>query len=187
MAKQFIQKMLHKFVPDHNVIKQHKNLQFLGDKLHDPNLWHLNRRSVSMALAVGLFCAWIPTPGQMAIAAIAAYYLRANLPISVVLVWITNPLTMPPLFYFAYLVGLTVLNLPAASFSLDAILYGDILFPFLTGCLIMGLVCSTAGYFGVDYFWRYHATKKWSSRKQTSQNQSSKKNPFKAISYDKPK
>ena len=71
MAKEFIQKLLHKFIPDHDVIKQHKNLQFLGDKLHDPNLWHLNRRSASMAFVVGLFCAWIPTPGQMAIAAIA--------------------------------------------------------------------------------------------------------------------
>ena len=181
MAKEFIQKLLHKFIPDPDVIKRHKSLQFLGDKLHEPNLWHLNRRSVSMAFAVGLFGAWIPTPGQMAIAAIGALYFRANLPISVGLVWITNPVTMPPLFYFAYLVGLSVLNLPAASFSLDAILSGDILFPFLTGCLILGIVCSTAGYFGIDYFWRYHAAKKWETRKQTRKNPSSKKNPFKAI------
>ena len=159
MAKEFIQKLLHKFIPDHNVIKQHKNLQFLGDKLHDPNLWHLNRRSVAMAFAVGLFGAWIPTPGQMAIAAIGAFYFRANLPISVGLVWLTNPVTMPPLFYFAYQVGLSVLNLPAASFSLDAILSGEILLPFLTGCLIMGIICAAAGYFGINYFWRYHTEK----------------------------
>ena len=181
MAKEFIQKLLHKFIPDPDVIKRHKSLQFLGDKLHEPNLWHLNRRSVSMAFAVGLFCAWIPTPTQMAIAAMGSIYFRANLPLSVGLVWITNPVTMPPLFYFAYLVGLTVLNLPAASFSLDAILSGDILFPFLTGCLILGITCSTAGYFGIDYFWRYHAAKKWATRKQTRKNLSSKKNPFKAI------
>jgi uncharacterized protein (DUF2062 family) len=158
--------LLKKYMPSHETIKSHKNLQFLGDKLHDPNLWHLNRRSVSMAFAVGLFCAWIPTPGQMAIAAIGAFYFRANLPISVGLVWITNPVTMPPLFYFAYLVGLLILNLPDASFSLDTILSGDILFPFLTGCLILSLMCSTAGYFGIDYFWRQHVTKKWSERKE---------------------
>jgi uncharacterized protein len=181
MAKEYIQKLLHKFIPDHDVIKQHKNLQFLGDKLHDPNLWHLNRRSVSMAFAVGLFGAWIPTPGQMAIAAIGAFYLRANLPISVGLVWITNPVTMPPLFYFAYLVGLTVLNLPAVSFSLNAILSGEILLPFLTGCLILGIVSSTAGYFGISYFWRYHTARKWAKRQQTRKNPSSKKNPFRAI------
>ena len=185
MAKKFIQKLLHKFIPDHNVIKQHKNLQFLGDKLHDPNLWHLNRRSASMAFAVGLFCAWIPTPGQMAIAAIGAFYFRGNLPISIALVWITNPVTMPPLFYFAYLVGLSVLNLPTATFSVNAVLSGDILFPFLTGCLIIGVVCSTAGYFGINYFWHYHAAKKWAARKQTRKALHSKNNPFKAIGYDR--
>ncbi|UOA08964.1 DUF2062 domain-containing protein [Methylobacter sp. S3L5C] len=185
MAKKLLQKLLNKFVPDHNVIKQHKNLQFLGDKLHDPNLWHLNRSSVAMAFAVGLFCAWIPTPGQMAIAAVGAFYLRGNLPIAIALVWITNPVTMPPLFYFAYLVGLSVLNLPATSFSLDAVLSGDILFPFLTGCLLIGLVCATTGYFGINYFWHYHVAKKWADRKQTRKNPSSKKNPFKAVSYDK--
>jgi uncharacterized protein (DUF2062 family) len=185
MAKKFIQKLLHKFIPDHNVIKQHKNLQFLGDKLHDPNLWHLNRRSASMAFAVGLFCAWIPTPGQMAIAATGAFYFRGNLPVSIALVWITNPVTMPPLFYFAYLVGLSVLNLPTATFSVNAVLSGDILFPFLTGCLIIGVVCSTAGYFGINYFWHYHAAKKWAARKQTRKALHSKNNPFKAIGYDR--
>jgi uncharacterized protein (DUF2062 family) len=173
MAKQFIQKLLHKFIPDHDVLKQHKNLQFLGDKLHEPNLWHLNRHSVARAFAIGLFCAWIPTPGQMAIAAIGAFYFKGNLPISVGLVWITNPVTMPPMFYFAYRVGLTVLNLPTTSFSLDAILSGDILFPFLTGCLIVGIVSSTVGYFGINYFWRYHAAKKWATRKQTRKDLSS--------------
>lgn len=176
MSKEYIQKLLHKVIPDLNVIKHHKNLQFLGDKLHDPNLWHLNRRSVSMAFAVGLFCAWIPTPGQMAIAAVGAFYFRAYLPISVALVWITNPLTMPPLFYFAYLLGLSVLNLPAANFSVDAILSGDILLPFLTGCLVLGMLSATMGYFGINYFWRYHVEKRWAARRQRT-----RKNPFRAI------
>ncbi len=181
MAKEFIQKLIHKFIPDHDVIKQHKNLQFLGDKLHEPNLWHLNRRSVAKAFAVGLFCAWIPTPTQMAFAAIGAIYFRSNIPLSVGLVWITNPITMPPLFYFSYRVGLYFLNLPDASFSLDALLSGDILFPFLTGCLIIGLVCSLAGYIGIDYFWRHHVQKKWTERQEARKNQTpKKKEPFKA-------
>ena len=99
-------RLIKKYMPDPEKLKQQKSLQFLGDRLHEPNLWHLNRRSVSLAFAVGLFAAWIPTPGQMAIAAAAAFYFRANLPISVALVWVTNPLTMPPMFYFAYIVGL---------------------------------------------------------------------------------
>jgi uncharacterized protein (DUF2062 family) len=181
MAKEYIQKLLHKFIPDHDVIKGHKSLQFLGEKLHEPNLWHLNRRSVAKAFAVGLFCAWIPTPTQMAFAAIGAIYFRSNIPLSVGLVWITNPVTMPPLFYFAYLVGLYYLGLPSAEFSLDALLSGDILFPFLTGCLIVGLICSLAGYIGIDSFWRYHVAKKWAERKQARGYAAMpEKNPFRA-------
>ncbi len=176
MPKEF----LRKYMPNPEMIKNHKSLQFLGDKLHDANLWHLNRRSVAMAFAIGLFGAWIPTPGQMVIAAMAAIYFRANLPISVGLVWLTNPITMPPLFYFAYLVGLTLLNLPAAEFSLDAVLSGDILFPFLTGCFILGVLSATLGYVGIQFFWRYHASRRWSDRRVRSKNASSK-NPFRAM------
>ena len=180
MAKEFIQKMINKFIPDHDVIKQHKNLQFLGDRLLEPNLWHLNRRSVAKAFAVGLFCAWVPTPMQMIFGAIGAIYFRSNIPISVGLVWITNPVTMPPLFYFAYWVGLHVLNVPAAEFSLDAILSGDILGPFLTGCLVLGIICSSAGYFAINYFWRAHVTKKWAARKAARLHKATPKNPFKS-------
>ena len=156
-------------MPDPEKLKEQKGLQFLGDRLHEPNLWHLNRRSVSMAFAVGLFAAWIPTPGQMAIAAAAAFYFRANLPISVALVWITNPLTMPPMFYFAYIVGLKVLGQESPSnfdFSIDNIMssLGVIGGPFLFGCLILGIISSAVGYFGIRSFWIYSIKKKWNSR-----------------------
>lgn len=159
-------------MPDHEVFKGHKNLQFLGDRLHDPNLWHLNRRSVSRAFAIGLFAAWIPLPSQMAIAAVAAFYFRANLPISVILVWISNPVTMPPLFYFAYRVGLWGLGMPPPAadfvFSLDGVMngLGDIWQPFLFGCLIMGTVCSVLGYFGLRLFWRLHVVSEWEKRQE---------------------
>ena len=167
--------LLKKYMPSHETIKSHKNLQFLGDKLHDPNLWHFNRHSVSLAFAVGLFCAWIPTPGQMAIAAIGAFYFRGNLPISVGLVWITNPVTMPPLFYFAYLVGLWFTNSAPPSdnfeFSVDGVLseLGNVWEPFLLGCFIAGIISSSIGYFSIDYFWRRHIVKKWAERKENRQ------------------
>jgi uncharacterized protein (DUF2062 family) len=172
MPKEIIRKLINKFIPDPDVIKRHKSLQFLGDKLHEPNLWHLNRRSVSMAFAIGLFCAWIPTPTQMAIAAVGAIYYRANLPLSVGLVWVTNPITMPPLFYFAYKVGLWFLNQQAVAdeseFSLSGMFsgLGDVWQPFLTGCFVMGILSSAAGYFGIQYYWQQHITRKWAERKE---------------------
>lgn len=173
MAKELIKKLLDKFVPDQEFIKQHKSLQFLGEKLHQPGLWHFNRHSVSLAFAIGLFCAWIPTPTQMAISAAAAIFFGANLPLSVILVWMTNPLTMPPLFYFAYRVGLLFMNRPEAGeefqFTLSGLFsgLGGIWEPFLLGCLILGITSSTAGYFGVQYFWRQHVLNKWAERKES--------------------
>ena len=170
MAKEFIQKLIQRFIPDPSVIKNHKNLQFLGEKLQDPNLWHINRRSITKAFAIGLFFAWVPTPTQMAFAAATAVFLRAHLLISVALVWITNPVTMPPLFYFAYRVGLWYSHLPSPAdnfvFSLEGIWsgLGNIIGPFLLGCLIVSLLCSLAAYIGMDVFWRYHVAKKWEAR-----------------------
>lgn len=172
MQKTMPKLLLKKFMPDHEVIKNHKSLRFLGEKLHDPNFWHLSRRSISMAFAVGLFAAWIPVPGQMAIAALGAFYFRANLPVSIALVWITNPLTIPPLFYFAYRVGLNFLDKPLPTnnfeFSLDGVMsgLGDTWEPFLLGCLLMAAICSYSGHFVINYLWRRHVIKKWLDRKQ---------------------
>ena len=73
--------LLKRFIPSSTSIKNNPALHFLGDLLHDPNLFHLNRHSVSVALFWGLFIACLPIPGQMPLAALAALYFRCNLPI----------------------------------------------------------------------------------------------------------
>lgn len=98
-------KLFKKYMPNEEKLKRHKHLSWLGSHIHDPNLWHLTRKSVARAFFVGLFCAFLPIPLQMLVAAFMAIFLRSNLPISIGLVWITNPLTMPPIFYFTYRVG----------------------------------------------------------------------------------
>ena len=39
-------------------------------------------------------------------------WLKANVPISIALIWISNPFTMPPMFYATYKVGTWILNEP---------------------------------------------------------------------------
>jgi len=161
MPKQFLRKHL----PDPHKITQSKSLRIFGKWLHEPNLWHMNRKSVSMAFLVGLFVMWIPLPSQMIIAAGAAIVLRCNLPISVALVWITNPLTMPPMFYAAYLVGNNLLGTPPgtsefeASFDWIAQQMSIIWQPFLLGCLILAVLSSIAGFAGIRLLWRLHILK----------------------------
>lgn len=175
MAKKLIQNIMQRLhmIPDKEKIGQHKSLQFLGDKLHQPHLWHINRHSVARAFAVGGFAMYTPPlPWQMVIAAVLAIYFEANLPISVALVWITNPLTWIPLYYIAYSVGALLLGGETYSFDDFQSVFtslGDawekLGAPFLVGCFAMMVLCAIAGYFGIQAFWRHQVLKAWEKRK----------------------
>lgn len=165
-------KFIRRFLPSDHSFKSHKALSFLGDRLHNPNLWHLNRRSVSGAFANGLFMAFMPFPAQMAMAAIVALFSRINLPVSVALVWITNPITIPPMFYFAYRVGAWILNVPVGAglpfeFSYDWLMteLGAAWQPFVLGCFVVATCCSLIGYFSVRIVWRIIVQRSWQQRK----------------------
>ncbi|MGZ8973378.1 DUF2062 domain-containing protein [Methylomagnum sp.] len=147
-------------MPDPKKIKEIKALEFLGDKLHAPNLWHLNRRSVSRAFAIGLWAMYTPPlPWQQVIAAIGAIYFSANLPIAVALVWITNPLTWLPMYYFAYEVGAYAMGSQTFSFDQFSGLFSiekamELGTPLLVGCFILMNLGAVIGYFGIQYLWR---------------------------------
>ncbi|WP_108652980.1 DUF2062 domain-containing protein [Dongshaea marina] len=164
-------KMFRRFMPDPKQLRKHKHLKIFGALLHDANLWHLNRRSAAGAFAVGLFMAWMPIPCQMLFAAGAAILFRVNLPISVALVWISNPITMPPLFYAAYVLGakLTGLSIPADQGDLTwqwlLSAMGTVGPAFLLGCFIFAILSSSIGYFFVRLLWRYSILRDWNKRK----------------------
>jgi len=146
-------------------------LGFLGSLLHEPNLWHLNRHSVTKAFAIGCFWGCIPIPLQMAAAALCALRFNANLPISVSLVWFSNPITMPPIFYFEYLVGAWILDMPSTTFEyelsfswLKEQLY-DIGLPLCFGSIICGTVLSVLGYIIINGVWKKSVKRKWEHRR----------------------
>lgn len=161
------------------MIREHKSLGLISHHVGDKGLWHLNRRSVSGGVAVGLFMAWIPFPFQMVIAAALAIYFRVNLPISVALVWTTNPITIPPLFYAAYKLGAKLLGLNSLTFELhmdgEWILerLGDIWVPMSIGCLLFAIVSSMLGYLTVRLLWRLAMIRKWQARSGRRVNQNS--------------
>jgi len=158
-------------MPEHHVIRDHRNLRFLGQMLHHPHLWHLNRRSVAGAFSVGLFVAFVPVPFQMAIAAILAILFHTNLPISVMLVWVSNPVTIPALFYFAYWIGSRILDVPVRrvnfELSFDWLMTSlhTIWEPFLLGCFILGISCALLGNILMRVLWRMQVIRSWELRK----------------------
>jgi uncharacterized protein (DUF2062 family) len=164
-----VKRWFKRITPDAQVIRNHRHLRIFGTLLQDPNLWHLNRRSVSGAFAVGLFTMYLPPFGQMVVAAAAAIALRVNLPISVALVWLTNPLTIPPMYYFSYLVGSWILGTPAAAFDVGFWLewrnWLHIIAPLTLGSLICGTFCSAAGYLAVQGLWRWNLVQQIQRRK----------------------
>lgn len=149
-------------MPHPDAITTSKWLNFLGPRLHDPSLWHLNRRSAAGGLALGMFCAFIPLPMQMVIAAAGAFLFRVNILIAVPTVWISNPVTMPPIFYFCYLLGSYMLNTPHSlvEFNLSwqwvTTTLGDIWQPFLLGCFTVSTLTAIAAFFTVHLLWRLH-------------------------------
>jgi len=165
-------KFIRRFLPDHNTVRTHRYLKMFGTLLHDPNLWHLNRKSARGGFGLGLFFAFWPIPFQMIFAAGAAIPLRVNLPLSIATVWITNPLTMPPIFYACYLVGSTVLGtkMTAFEFQLSWSWLIDSLSTigpaFLLGCAICSVVAGIIGFFGLDWVWRWSVASAWNKRKK---------------------
>jgi uncharacterized protein (DUF2062 family) len=169
-------RLIKRFLPKHERVREHKYLKLFGKLLHDPNLFHLNRHSASGGFAVGLFFAFVPLPLQMVMAAAAAMLFRVNLPISVALVWITNPITIPPMFYFAYRVGAKILGTPpkVESFHLSFEWFSkwleqgglnDIFAPLFLGSLICATVSAVAGYCLILWIWRWRAIERWKQRR----------------------
>jgi len=137
-----------------------------------PMVWHLNRRSVAGGVAVGLFVSWVPVPLQMLFAAVLAAVLRVHVPVSVVMVWFTNPLTFAPLLYAAWRSGSMILGEPVLAeplnFSPHSILSsaGQAWPTLLTGMLFCASVSAVLGFGVTLLLWRVHAIRRWRARRE---------------------
>ena len=165
-----------RILPEHHVIREHRNLRILGNILHDPNIFHITKHSAAGGTFLGLFWACIPIPGQMLLSAVSAIYFKVNLPLAVVLVWITNPLTIPPYIFIAYKTGAWLLNVPARVIHFEMSIHwitaelAGIWQPLLLGCTIYAVLSGTIGYLFIRGLWRLTAVLKWQARKLKQTN-----------------
>ena len=85
--------------------------RIFGDRLFHRHLWRTDRTAMAGGLALGLFVAFTPTiPFQMLLAGVGALFLKVNLPIAVLAVWVSNPVTAIPIFMSAWSLGRTILG-----------------------------------------------------------------------------
>ena len=105
-----LKKRLRNWVPTPGKVRQSRSLRIFGSWVEDSNLWQLSRHTTAKAFGIGLYCAMLPVPGQMIISVALAIVFTANVPLSFSLIFITNPLTMPAIYYAAYKLGAWVLG-----------------------------------------------------------------------------
>ena len=146
---------IKKYLPGPGRIKSLPPFHYLGIRFSDPALWMINRNTISRAAAVGLFCAYLPMPLEMLPAALLAVLWRANLPLSIVLVWLSNPFTWIVLYAPPYLLGSALLGdtgLSIHRITIETMMQE--LAALWLGCLIFGVALACAAYFAVRVAWR---------------------------------
>lgn len=175
--------LLKRYLGDHTTRAKSRHSGWLGKRLHDAEIWHLGRRSVAGGVGLGFFLAFIPLPIQMLIAAPLALVFRVNLPVTMASLWITNPLTMAPMFLFAFKIGTWLTDRGAeisairfeASFDGMAAVFSEIWYPLLIGCLVCGISAAAVGNLAVRWLWRAHLlSRRRARRKQALREPESK-------------
>jgi uncharacterized protein (DUF2062 family) len=143
--------------------------------LGHPNLWHLNRRSVPAAVAIGLFCGLIPGPFQMLGALIFSILMKKNIPVALAVTLYTNPFTIVPLYLLAYGYGKLLLGVEHGAavkpyewdWSLVSLWEWTMALgkPLGVGLVALGLTLAVLGYIVTRLAWRAHAAASWRRRK----------------------
>lgn len=139
--------------------------------LGEPRYWAVRRRTVVPAFALGLFVAFMPIPGHPLYAMLLALYLRINIPIAVVTTFVSNPLTMGPMYYSAFRLGQYLLGWQPVPFEFEPTLtwlterFVIVAQPLLLGALLLASAAALIGYVVVDLLWRL-SIHDYKSRKQ---------------------
>ncbi len=167
---------IKKHLPTREQLREVKSLRFLGDVIFEPNLWHFNRHSISYAVLIGSICCFLPIPFQMVPCLFMCMWLRCNVPLAIAIVWTSNPITMPPMMYFAYRVGRLLLGMEDGSEPVNISLewftsqLAIIWQPLILGCLVCGITMGLTGFTGVRLYFRWRAyryvTRKRSTRSE---------------------
>ena len=104
-----------------------------------------------------------------------AIALRINIPVAIVTSFVSNPLTMVPMYSFAYLLGSTILGKQATDIDFELSLnwvtdtFVQIWQPMMLGCLLLGFVTALIGFVVIDLLWRSNV-RDYKSRKRNERN-----------------
>ncbi|MDX1516360.1 MAG: DUF2062 domain-containing protein [Woeseiaceae bacterium] len=153
-------RFFRKFAVKRHALRDSRLLAPFQSMMHDPRLWGIRRRTVVPAFALGVFIAFQPFPGHPVYAALLALALRINVPVAFVSTFVSNPVTMGPMYYSAYRLGRYLLDANQTEFSFDLSLdwvtqqFVTIWQPMMLGSLLLGTAAGVIAFVVVDALWR---------------------------------
>jgi uncharacterized protein len=146
-----LRRLFHRHLNNHQDRSHRLLSRLVGPRRIPHELWDFHRRPLRGGLCLGVFVGFTPTiPFHMIIAAVAAFFLRVNLPIALLACWVSNPLTFGLIYALGYKLGHALLEqIPVAvnwvhidpgDGTLDKILSGSL--SLTVGCVLMGTVAA---------------------------------------------
>ncbi|NOR55627.1 MAG: DUF2062 domain-containing protein [Sulfurovum sp.] len=129
------------------------------DKYNLPRAYfNVNRKMITRGILIGLFWAFIPMPMQMLAVIACTPFIRFNVAVAIAMVWLSNPFTMPPMYYMEYLTGNFILGkegLPDVALTLEWFSdnIADIFVPLYVGAAFYSTVVSFLIYLFVNWLW----------------------------------
>lgn len=150
----------------------------VGQRFLSPELWRFTRRSVPRGVALGLFAGFIIPIGQIVLAALLAWPARANVPIAVLVTFVTNPFTIPFWVVVANRLGAFILKINQATvqsqigeqiqsgrwFEFGPVLQTAGVTAF--GFMVMAVLSAAIGYIVSSLIWRWWISRKLQARRR---------------------
>lgn len=162
-------------MPERDEMARNKWLRPIAHRFLRSELWRFTRRSVPRGVALGLFAAFIIPVGQIFLAAFLALPARANVPVSAIITFVTNPFTVPFWLVVANKVGRFVLKVDPSTFgsaqaALQESWWGQVGWWVQTagvtafGFVVLSVVTAAIGYLLSSFLWRFVVARKWDKR-----------------------
>lgn len=128
-----------------------------------------SRKMVSKGVFIGLFIAFIPMPMQMLAVISIMPFTKFNVPIALTMCWLSNPFTMPLIYYIEYLTGSFILGMQTTPVEMTlkwfSENYGNIFIPLYVGTTFYSIFGSTLAYYLINRFWISSVKKEQELRK----------------------
>jgi len=143
---------------------KHKKLRdFLKKYKIPPEYLSTSRKMISRGVLIGLFIAFIPMPMQMAAVLLFVPFIKFNVPIALAMCWLSNPVTMPPMYYMEYLTGSFLLGIKPQPVEMTLEWFSNnldnIFIPLYFGTAMYSIFGSILGYLLVNYLWKISVRK----------------------------